>query len=180
MKKLFALALVPVIAIGILLNTGCVSTTTIGPNGQTNVVTTLDPVAKAAVQVGTTLALNELLLQDPTNAPPYIKLFVASLDSVIGGTNYSPAAVSLALNAVPSTALSSQYSKLAVDSVLAIYSAYAPAIQGQVNSNSLALDILTTIRDAAAQSLSLTPATRSGLHKQFNRAGTIPAPPATK
>lgn len=163
MKKLFALLLVPVIAIGILCNTGCKTTSTVGPDGSTNTVTSVDPALVAPLlQTATFVGLDVLVKKDPTNAVPYIQLAVAALDTVIGGTNYSPAALTAAINALPPSALNSASVQIVVTAITQTYATYyAFYVQDQVNSSATALIFLKAVRNGAVQALATAPLNRA-------------------
>ncbi len=151
MKKLLALALAPILALGILLSTGCKTTPAGGKQ--------LD-VDKAAIALKTATwgALTVVIQKNPTNAPPYIRLASATLTEFIGGTNYAPGALQAAVQGLPSGAMKKPEVQYAVLSISMAYEmAYSTYVQDQVGGNTNAVKLLTAVRDGCDAALKGAP-----------------------
>lgn len=128
--------------------TGCVSTTTV-TNGVTNTVKQVD-VDKTAIALKTATwgGLSVVIQKNPTSAPPYIQLASTTLTEFIGGSNYTPGALSAAIQKLPQGSLKKPEVAYAILSVTAAYElAYADYVQGIVGGDTNALKLLTAVRD---------------------------------
>lgn len=153
MKKLLKWALVPVLALSLLVatSTGCVTTSS--GSKQVDV-----DKASIALKTATWGALTVVIQKNPTNAPPYIKLASTALTEFIGGTNYAPGALQIAIQGLPQGALKKPEVQYAVLSVTMAYElAYATYVQDQVGGNTNAIKLLSAVRDGCDAALKGAP-----------------------
>jgi hypothetical protein len=155
MNKFLAPITAIILGVCLVLSTGCKTTTTPGSGGTTNAVSRID-VDKAAIALKTATwgALTVVIQKNPTNAPPYIKLASVTLTEFIGGTNYTPGALTAAINKLPQGALKKPEVQYAVLSVTMAYElAYATYVQDAVGGNADALKLITAVRDGCDAAL---------------------------
>ena len=150
--------------------TGFLATGTTGCSTVNTAVTT-NNIAQVESLVTTLSADSVILLlsQEGTNARPYVVAVGAVINTVSKGTDYSPAALTKALQGLPLNGINTANAKLAIDAISMTYSLYfANYVSGQANSNLIAQALLNGLGNGITQALSYTPAQLSA-HRSLKR-----------
>lgn len=150
-------------------STGCTTTkqTVItNPDGTftTNSVKTVDPqtVANAAVVLRSAARSAAVLaMNDTPDAKKYINLSVTTLDTFVTGNDYTPGALTKALQPVLKQVKDPKIA-LAIDTATDLYEVFwGRYVKDKIASNQTALLFLTALRDGAKSALDINAATIS-------------------
>jgi len=159
MKKLIAVIMSAVLALAVF-STGCVSPGN-GGSGGTNAVPVLtgQQLTNSAILLRTTVRSAMLLVinKNGANAVSYTATARDALSLFLGGTNYTPGALQTTLQKLPVKELKSIEVQLAVSTIIGAYQIYyQDYVASQINGNTVAVVLLTALRDGLADAVTMS------------------------
>lgn len=117
----------------------------------------IDPKAieKSAVVFRTAVGDSVILAKDRNaGSAAYFALGKTILDSFITGSDFSPATLRKALQAIPVKELQSAEARIAINTIAGLYEIYwGDYVRGQVAGNAIAVKLLTAARDGLVDGL---------------------------
>ena len=159
MKKfLFTLIAAAALVSASFIGGGCASS---GSSGNTNSpvafnTNTVRGIVTLAVSTGVDAAI---IAEGSTNVTPYLTVVSAALSEFLGGTNFSPVALQVALEGLPIQGLNKTYADMVINAVMNAYNVYyASYVQNAVDGSSWAVAILSGIRDGIVEDIGASPA----------------------
>lgn len=134
--------------------TGCKTTTTIGSDGSTNVVSSLDPVKvsegiKVLIAAGVPFAI-----QQDANSVPYLRAAAVVFKAAANSGDYDPAQLDAALKKISVKELRDPQARALVIAVLGVYKVtLADAVNAKLNQSDWAIPVLNAIADGLDSAL---------------------------
>jgi hypothetical protein len=124
----------------------------------TNVTRTLDiNLTTNTINLVVPLAVTEAVIQDPSSRQ-YLADAALAINTFLGGTNYTPAALDVALNSIGSKALQNPQTIAAINSAVGLYEAsYAQAVDQKLSQIDYLVPILRSLAGAITQGLANSP-----------------------
>jgi hypothetical protein len=151
-KTISAAILICGLFTAVVFTPGCATTT--APDGTTITDTNTINVVSNYLSVAVSEAVAYGLKNDKTNTTTYATLASAALGDVIGGSDYTPGALSAALQKLPAKVLQSESAGLITLSIESLYQIYwASDVQGAVNGQYAAKAYLSALRSGIAAGL---------------------------
>jgi hypothetical protein len=134
---------------------GLVSTNSVAT---TNTTRTLDiNLTTNTINLVVPLAVTEAVIQDPS-AKQYLSDSALAINTFLGGTNYTPAALDAALSGIGSKALQNPQTIAAINSAVGLYEAsYAQTVDQKLSQVDYLVPILRSIAAAITQGLANAP-----------------------